>query len=398
MTVKATVMFAKATKKQLKARIALIGPAGSGKSYTAMRLAYALAGPEAKVAAIDTEHRSLSKYVGEQPDGKPWEFDVLELESFSADNYIAGIHAAEDAGYNVLVIDSLSHAWAGKDGMLEYVDQTAKKLAIKSGGRENNFAAWREATPKHNELVETMLASKLHLIVTMRVKMEYIQEKDERTGKTAIRKIGLQPVQRDGLEYEFDVIADMDTGNNLVVSKTRCSSLTGKIFVKPGPDMAQAMLQWLSSGAPVEERKESVTTEPETKARETGQKPGDGEGQPETKSTEPKQPLPPPKAKPSGPVSHPADWTKQEKYIKGTHALINQCAEQYGFVHDPKEAHNVLYETIKDEQFKIKHLAEFKGTPEELRGGIELWFKLAAGVRETAEEEQEQADERRDNA
>lgn len=248
------VQFQKATKYQLKARIALLGPAGSGKSYTAMRLAFALAGENGKVAAIDTERRSLSKYVGENPDGRPWDFDVLELESFSPEMYIEGIKAAEAAGYDVLVIDSLSHAWAGKDGLLEFVDQTTKKMAARTGGRENSFAAWREATPKHNELVDTMLASKLHLIVTMRVKMEYVQEKNERTGKTEIRKVGLQPIQRDGLEYEFDVIADLDIDHRMMISKTRCSALVDRLFDKPGPEVATILRQWLESGAEAPER------------------------------------------------------------------------------------------------------------------------------------------------
>lgn len=246
-------LFQKATKKQLKARIAILGPAGSGKSYTALRLAFALA-DGGTVAAIDTEHRSLSKYVGENPDGQPWDFDVLELDSFSPDAYMEGIRAAEAAGYSVLVIDSLSHAWAGKGGILEYVDEVAKRKAMRSNsGKEDSWGAWREATPKHNQLVEAMLASRLHLIVTMRVKQEYVQEKDSQTGKTTIRKVGLQPIQRDGLEYEMDVVGDMDMDNNFCASKTRCSRLTGKVFAKPGPDVAEILLEWLSSGAPAPE-------------------------------------------------------------------------------------------------------------------------------------------------
>lgn len=277
------IQFQKATKYQLKARIALLGPAGSGKSYTAMRLAFALAGENGKVAAIDTEHRSLSKYVGENPDGRPWDFDVLELDTFAPEMYIEGIKAAEAAGYDVLVIDSLSHAWAGKDGLLEFVDQTAKKMAARSGGRENSFAAWREATPKHNELVETMLASKLHLIVTMRTKMEYVQEKNERTGKTEIRKVGLQPIQRDGLEYEFDVIGDMGIeGNTLMISKSRCPALTDKLFEKPGPEVVEIIRQWLESGVEAPERPQ-VTQEEKPKATyqqaKATSESGNGDGQ-----------------------------------------------------------------------------------------------------------------------
>jgi cellulose biosynthesis protein BcsQ len=248
----AVLTFKKATREQLYGRVALLGPAGSGKSYTALRLAFTLAG-DGRVAAIDTEHRSLSKYVGEAPDGIPWDFDVLELNSFSPDNYIAGIHAAEQAGYSVLTIDSLSHAWAGKDGILEFVDEVARRAAVRRGGTPNNYTAWRDATPKHNDLVEAMLAAKIHLIVTMRVKMDYVQEKDE-NGKNVVRKIGLQPVQRDGLEYEFDLIGDMsmDTSSNgantLIVGKTRCSALRGKMFDNPGREMALILKKWLDVG------------------------------------------------------------------------------------------------------------------------------------------------------
>jgi hypothetical protein len=237
------VEFRRATREQLKARVALLGPAGSGKSYTALRLAFLLGN---KVAAIDTEHGSLSKYVGESPDGTPWQFDVIEPDSFAPEVYIAGIKAAEQAGYDVLIIDSLSHAWAGKGGILEFVDETTRKQSAR--GSANSFSAWREATPKHNELVEAMLAARLHLIVTMRVKTDYVQEKDERTGKTVISKKGLQPVQRDGLEYEFDVIGDLTDQNAMLVSKSRCSALQGQMYTKPGPEVADILRLWLNTG------------------------------------------------------------------------------------------------------------------------------------------------------
>jgi len=328
--------FQKATKKQLKARIALLGPAGSGKSYTALRLAFALAGPEGKVAAIDTEHRSLSKYVGEAPDKIPWDFDVLELDSFSPENYIEGIRAAEQAGYSVLVIDSLSHAWSGKDGLLEFVDTTARKQAARSGGSPNNFNAWREATPKHNELVEAMLGSNIHLIVTMRVKMEYVQEKNPQTGKTEIRKVCLQPIQRDGLEYEFDVIGDMDADNNLLVSKSRCSRLMGKLIAKPGPAVVDTIREWLESGAPAPER--APKPEPER-----------------------------------APASQAQAWTSKRAYIDRLHGFIEQEAARLG-LQFPIDGPESAYERIKGEQFGIAHLTEYTGSPEEFKAGIEAWF------------------------
>jgi len=139
----------------------------------------------------------------------------------------------------VLIIDSLSHAWTGKDGALELVDKAAARE------RGNSFAAWRHVTPLHNAMVDAMIGARLHLIVTMRSKVEWVVEKDER-GKSVPRKIGLQPVQRDGLEYEFDVVADMDLDNNFIVSKTRCPALRGKVINLPNEEPAKTLRAWLS--------------------------------------------------------------------------------------------------------------------------------------------------------
>lgn len=243
------IQFRKATKEQLKLRMALIGPAGSGKTYSALNIARHLG---KRIAVIDTEHGSASKYAG------LFEFDVVELDSFHPQNYIAGIQAAQQAGYDVLIIDSLSHAWMGKYGALELVDRAAKRSP--SG---NSFAAWRDVTPLHNQLIEAMLGARLHLIVTMRSKMEYVQDKDEK-GRTQIRKVGLQPVQRDGLEYEFDVVADLDTENTFIVGKTRCPQLTGVIVPRPGKEVADTLLAWLTDGAPPAELPKAPTPQPAT--------------------------------------------------------------------------------------------------------------------------------------
>jgi hypothetical protein len=229
-----TTGFQKATKKATKLRLALLGPAGSGKTYSALKIARGLG---AKIAVIDTEHGTARKYSGDVAD-----FDVIELETFAPEEYVRWIVEAEAAGYDVLVIDSMSHAWSGKGGILEFVDGRKKN--------GNGFAAWGDATPKHNRLVEAILAAKLHIVVTMRTKMEYVQEKDDRTGKMTVRKVGLQPVQRDGLEYEFDVVGDMTTANELVITKTRCSALNQAIIDKPDEKLAATLLRWLSDGEP----------------------------------------------------------------------------------------------------------------------------------------------------
>jgi len=243
--------FQKAQRAQRKARIALIGPSGSGKTYTALQLAKGLAGPNGRIAVIDTENSSAALYADE------FEFDVLNLDTFSPEVYVQAIQAAEAAGYDVLIIDSLSHAWAGKDGALEQVDRVARRMQS-----NNTFAAWREVTPKHNELVEAMVRCKCHLIVTMRAKTEYIVETDPKTGKTAPRKVGLAPIQREGLEYEFDIVADMDLDNHFIVSKTRYKPLTGQVIHKPTADLGRQIRAWLESGAPMEDMPRARVAQP----------------------------------------------------------------------------------------------------------------------------------------
>jgi len=230
--------FKRATKAQAKLRLAVIGPSGAGKTYSALAIATHLG---ERVAVIDTERGSASKYADK------FGFDVLELETFEPASYVDAIHAAEEAGFDVIVIDSLSHAWMGKGGALEMVDNAQRRQRT-----PNSFTAWRDVTPEHNKLVEAIVTCRAHIVVTMRAKTEYVQEKDER-GKTTIRKIGLAPVQRDGLEYEFDVVCDIDLDNVLVVSKTRCTEMAERTFKKPGKDVADVLRAWLSDGtAPVE--------------------------------------------------------------------------------------------------------------------------------------------------
>lgn len=236
-------MFKKATREKLKARIAIDGPAGSGKSYTALRFAFALAGPKGRVAVIDTEHRSASKYQGESPDGIPFEFDTCELEHYAPTTYTGVIREAGKAGYDVLVIDSLSHGWEGTGGALDQVDRAASRS--KSG---NSFAAWRDVTPQHREMVETILACPCHVIATMRSKMAYEMETDAK-GKVKPVKVGLKPIQREGVEYEFDVVADMDIDHLLTVSKSRCPALDGAKASKPDAVFLAPFVSWLAAGA-----------------------------------------------------------------------------------------------------------------------------------------------------
>jgi nucleoside-triphosphatase THEP1 len=251
--------FKKATKSAAKLRLGLVGPAGSGKTMTALRIAHGLGG---RIAVIDTERGSASLYSGE----RGLDFDVLELDSYEAEHFVGAIRQAEQAGYEVLIIDSLSHAWAGKGGILEFVDQAAKR----SGG--GSFSGWRDATPRHNQLVDAILGAKLHVICTLRSKVEHVIE--QVNGRTQVRKVGLQPVQRDGLEYEFTVVADVTQDHELIITKTRAAWLKDKIIREAGEELGQQLAAWLSDGLP---SPVAPAPEPARTADATG---GTGGGQP----------------------------------------------------------------------------------------------------------------------
>lgn len=224
--------FKKAVRSQRKLRLAIAGPTGSGKTYTALAVAKGLGG---SVALIDTERHSASLYADE------FEFDSSDLAGGNPEAYTRQIEEAAKAGYDVLIIDSFSHAWAGEDGILAQKDKAAKR---QRGG--NDFTAWRDVTPMHDRLVSAVLDYPGHVIVTMRAKMAYAMVEEK--GKTKVEKLGLAPVQRDGVEYEFDVVVDMDQAHTGVVSKTRARFLDNAVIEKPGAKLGRDLVAWLGAG------------------------------------------------------------------------------------------------------------------------------------------------------
>ena len=230
-----TYTFQKARKSKIKARIAIDGPSGSGKTYTALIAATTLA-QGGKIAVIDTERGSASLY------SDKFEFDVLELDKFSPKTYIDAIEAAERAGYSVIVIDSLSHAWEGEGGALDMVDNAAARSNSK-----NSYTAWRDVTPIHRRMVDAILQSSCHIIATMRSKTEYVLETNSR-GQQVPRKVGMAPIQRAGMEYEFTVVGDMDLDHRIVISKSRYEPLQDSVETKPTAEFFQPFVDWLSEG------------------------------------------------------------------------------------------------------------------------------------------------------
>ena len=171
--------------------------------------------------------------------------DVIK-PPFTVDKYISGIREAERLNYDLIIIDSLSHAWAGTGGILELVD------AKNESGKSNKFAGWREATPKHNSLVDAMLQSPLHVIATMRSKTEYILVEDEK-GKKVPKKVGMAPVQREGMDYEFSLVFDIDQERHIATSSKDRTEIFDGFFGKLNEEHGRAIREWLDSGESTEQ-------------------------------------------------------------------------------------------------------------------------------------------------
>lgn len=227
--------FKPATREASYARLALSGPSGSGKTYTALTLAHSLSD---KVAVIDTERGSASKYVGLNG----WQFDTVQPDSFAPLSLVELLGVAAGAEYGCVVVDSLSHYWMGVDGMLEQADRHAV--------RGNTFAGWKEVRPDERRMIDALVSYPGHVVVTMRSKTEYVIEENEK-GKKQPRKVGMKPEQREGIEYEFDVVGDMDHDNTLTVVKSRIHTLAKAVVPLPGEEFAEQILEWLSDGVKI---------------------------------------------------------------------------------------------------------------------------------------------------
>lgn len=232
-----SLQISKATKKAAKLQLALMGPSGAGKTFTALSIASGLGN---RILVVDTENASASKY------SDSFEFDVIELADFAPQNFVEAIALAKQHNYDVLVIDSLSHAWMGRGGILEMHDREVDRQKTK-----NSFTAWKNVTPEQNRLVEAIVQSRVHIIATMRSKTEHVIGKNDKN-QTTVEKVGMAAVQRDGMEYEFDIVGELrHEDNTLVITKTRCQQLNGGVFRRAGANVAQILKSWLD-GAPDE--------------------------------------------------------------------------------------------------------------------------------------------------
>lgn len=229
------IQIKKAVRERVYLKVVVTGPSGGGKTLGSIGIAKGLA-PTGKIGVIDSENRSASYYASR------FDFDVIELEApFTTQKYLEALRAFIDGGYEVVVIDSLTHEWAASGGIL---DQKAAKDS--RGG--NSFSNWNDMKQLHNKFVETLLQSKIHVVCTLRSKMEYALEQDDK-GRSTVRKIGLAPISSDGMEYEFGVMFDVERNSHLAVaSKDRTGMFEGR-SLNLDERVGKELADWLASGA-----------------------------------------------------------------------------------------------------------------------------------------------------
>lgn len=231
------IEFTPAVRRKTRARVALSGPPGSGKTWTALTFAHVFA--PGSIAMIDTEKESADSYQGVNG----WHWFSYKPTTYEPELLIDALAAAAAGGYECVVIDSLSHFWMGTGGMLEQVDNSTKR----SRSSSSFSSGWKEMRPIERRMIDALTGYPGHVIVTMRTKTEWVVQ-DNAQGKAAPRKVGTKPEQREGIEYEFSVVAEMDTDNMMTISKTRVPTLKRAVFTEPGPEVAQKILDWLNDG------------------------------------------------------------------------------------------------------------------------------------------------------
>ena len=243
------IQLKKATRKQVKLRLGLSAVSGGGKTYSALLLAYGMTNDWTKIAVIDTENSSASLY------SHLGEFNVIDLQApFEPERYIEAVKACEDGGMEVIIIDSVTHEWDGKGGILDTAN----------GMTGNSYTNWAKLTPRHDAFINSLLQSKCHIITSVRRKQDYELTKND-NGKVVPIKVGLKEITREGFEYELTLNLNIEINHHATASKDR----TGLFIDKPEfvitPETGRLLIEWCNSGeavkTPIEEIKETNTIE-----------------------------------------------------------------------------------------------------------------------------------------
>ncbi len=262
--------FQKVERLKSKLRLALTGVSGSGKTLGGLYIAYGMTGDWNKIALIDTEHERARLYANRSDLGTGEFLYCPMAPPYSPDRYKALVKEAADivGPDGVVIVDSFSHAWNNEGGVLDVKD----KIASRQG--QTSYTAWNEAGRLQNSLVNTILAVDCHTIVTMRSKMDYVMEADDR-GKQKPVKVGLAPVQREDTEYEFDIVLDIARNHIATASKDVTFLDTYGDVIDIG--LGQKLKMWLETGRdpepkkPVEAKQEKKKPDAAVKAAEQKQ-------------------------------------------------------------------------------------------------------------------------------
>ena len=229
------MQFQTASRKKAKIKLGLSAVSGGGKTYSALLIAFGITGDWSKIGVIDTENKSAELY------SHLGNYQTLPLEApYSPERYIEAIKAGEKAGFEVIIIDSITHEWDGKGGIID----------ISNSMSGNSFTNWAKLTPRHQAFIDTILQSPCHIITTVRRKQDYEMTKDS-SGKLQVQKAGLKEVTREGYEYELTVNLELDQNHNATSSKDRTGLFAGKPHFTPSAETGKLIKQWCESGIEV---------------------------------------------------------------------------------------------------------------------------------------------------
>jgi hypothetical protein len=259
-TYKAIPQARKAEKHQVKLKLGIQGPSGSGKTLGALELAHNL-WPDAKILVIDTENDSASLYADKVA------FDTIPLDPpYESVRYEACIDYAVKNGYDVAILDSVTHQWDGEGGILR------RKEELDQRPNANSWANWSKFTPEHTHFIETIKQAPIHIIATLRSKQDYVLQTNDK-GKSTPTKLGLAPIQREGFEYEFTLVFDVQMDHKATVSKNRTGLFGSKVLDLTDKKVANQIREWLESGKPVESPVQpAAPPAPHTNGKTTPQK------------------------------------------------------------------------------------------------------------------------------
>lgn len=236
-----------AERKQAKIKMSLMGPAGSGKTYSSLIIAFGMINNWSKIAVIDTERGSANLY------SHLGSYYVLELdEPFTPERFIEAIKLCEQSNIEIIIIDGISPEWNGKNGILEIHEKTTSSMKV-----PNSFTAWASVTPRHQAFIDAILQSKCHVITTLRTKTEYVLS--ERNGKNVPQKVGMAAIQRDGYEYEVSISLDIDDEHMAMSSKDRTGLFSEKGKFKITQETGKLIRDWCKSGKTLADVKVDIT-------------------------------------------------------------------------------------------------------------------------------------------